>query len=183
MRSAVLVIPLAGCLALGPKPPPPTRRAVVVGSIGAAAAAGALVAAQQSHGASGKAIAAEAAFGIGGGFVPALALYSGEEPESPTTEGGIYMALGSGLLSAFGAAFTLPVPALTTYGAGQDVEGSRYPQRAFTGAFLGTTLGMVASLAIHKHVPKWARIALGAALMGSFSTLGYQIGGRGAEPR
>ena len=183
MRSAVLVIPLAGCLALGPKHPPPTRRAVVVGSIGAAAAAGALIAAQQVHGASGKAIAAEGAFGIGGGFVPSLALFTGEEPESPTTEGGIYMALGGGLLSVMGAGFTIPVPPLTTFGAGQDVEGSKNPQRAFTGAFLGSTLGMFAALAIHKHVPKWARIALGAALMGSFSTLGYQLGGGGAEPR
>ena len=178
---AVAILPLAGCLALGPKQPPRRGEAVLAGSIGVAVAAGTLVAAHQAHGASGKAIAAEAGFGTLGGVVMGMAMFGGEPDPEPTTEGAIYSALGRGLLDAFGASLTLVVPPLLTIGAGRDVEEVRDPERAVSGAFLGAAGGVIATLAVHTHLPKWARVTVGAVLIGSLTTLGYQLGGRGAK--
>ncbi len=128
--------------------------------------------------------APEVALQVGGGslaaMLPASILDSimFARRDAPTTPGEAYSSLVSGIGEAFLVPVTLLAPSLTTWAIGEELGGSSGSRgRAFGGAFLGGAVGVgVASFVVVEQMPRWARVALSAALIGSTSALGYQLG-------
>jgi hypothetical protein len=160
-----------------------SRKATIGRTAGAAGviAAGA-AAAVAIHDRSGSDIAIQVGGGSVAGLIPAAlfdAISQRDDP-SPTTPGEIYSSIGSGLGTAFLASFTVLVPSLVTWKIGESQEESASPGRGFIGATLGATSGvLVGGWLADRGLPAWARIAISASVIGSLTTLGYQLGGGG----
>jgi len=176
-RIAIASLLLTGCLSLGPKREPSTRAQIIAGVSGAAIAAAAVTGAALAHDAP---IAQQTAATMASSVIPMAAIYLGEEPDDePSTPGGIYSSLGRGIGSAFGASLSFGAPLLATYLAGDETERS---DGAMWGATLGVIAGSAAAVTLGNHLPKWARVVVGAVVVGATTTLGYQLGG-GGPPR
>lgn len=128
--------------------------------------------------------ASEVALQVGGSslaaVLPAVLLdsmrFEGGDP--PSTPGGIYTGLAKGMGQAFLVPVTLLAPSFATWAIGEELGGSSASRgRAFGVAYLGAVVGVgLSSFAAVERMPPWARVMLGAALIGSASTLGYQLG-------
>lgn len=181
MRSlANLAILAAVSSACGPTQ---SRKATVARTAGAAGViAGGAAAAVAIHDRSSSDVALQVAGGTVAGVIPA-ALFdsiSDDRDPSPTTPGEIYSSIGSGLGAALLASASVLVPSFVTWKIGESQEESDSPGRAFLGAWLGASGGaLVRGLLVDSKLPAWARIAISASLIGSLTTLGYQLGGGG----
>ena len=173
MKWSAIAVLATGCMSVGPKHPPTVRAQIMAGVVGTVVAGGAIAGAASAH---DEPIATQTGVAIATAAIPMAVIFLGDEAEEPTTEGAIYSQLTSGLLSALGASLTFSAPMLGAYIAGDETA---HPTRAWYGVALGVGAGSIASVYLGKSLPKWARVVVGAAVVGSAATLGYQLGGGG----
>ncbi len=157
------------------------HRDVVWPSAGAGVVIGASAgAAYAADSASGRDVALQVGGSSLAAVLPATLLDSMmfESDDPPSTPGGIYTGLGKGIGRAFLVPVTLLAPSLATWAIGEELGGSSPSSgRAFGVAYLGAVVGAsLSSFAVVERMPPWARVVLRAALIGSASTLGYQLG-------
>ena len=176
MKWIVIAVLASGCMSIAhdAKPRPSTQALAIAGGVVLASAA--LAGAHYAHDAP---IGEQAGIAIATSAIPMAAIYLGEEDdEEVSTPGGIYSSMLSGLGASFGAALTFSVPMAATSYTGGDVESSSGKVR---GVAAGVFLGTVAAVGTARGMPKWARVVVGAAIVGASATLGAQLGG--GEPR
>jgi hypothetical protein len=172
MKWIVIVLLATGCMSIADKAKPSPRTQVIAIAGGVVLASAALAAARYRHDAP---IAEQAGIAVATSAIPMAAIYLGEEDdEEVSTPGGIYSSMLSGLGSSFGAAITFSVPMLATSYTGDAVEDESGKLR---GVAAGVLLGTIAAVGTARGMPKWARVVVGAAIVGASATLGAQLGG------
>ena len=172
MKWIAIPVLATGCLSVhhDAQPRPPTQAIAIAGGVAIATAA--IAGASVAHDAP---IMEQTGIAITSSAIPMAAIFLGEDDdEEPSTPGGIYSALGSGLLSALGASLSFTVPILATTYTGDEVESSGGKLR---GVGAGVLLGSIAAMGLARYMPKWARVVVGAAVVGASATLGAQLGG------
>jgi hypothetical protein len=176
--AAVLALTLVACT--------PARRKTPIGvAVVAGATAGSI--ALRDPGARSD-VAIELAVTSAAALVPAslsddLRYGDDDDGDPPGTPGEAYSAIGGAFVDGFLLMSSYFLPPLAQCVAAEVREGKADRRGlAYTGAVAGALAGSIASSAIVvEALPKWARITLSAALIGTATTFGYQLGGGGFE--
>lgn len=123
--------------------------------------------------ASARELGAQAGLASVAAAVPVYLMVGGDEDEPPTTEGELYTALAKGFGSIFLIGLTAPLPLLPVLAMADERDNT---ERGALLAVAGSGIGYVTTMLLAKKLPKWARMPLGSLLVGSLTTLGYQLG-------